>query len=1293
MYHLGREFRAIFISTVEKTEDDGSTSDPTKSICDQYVFNTVITRAQSLVVCVGDPFLLLSIEKSTPGYSISCWREYIKRCLETLSLQLSPHCYEAGESVVQDNIRKLYREIFGDLHMSLDHFSPGSLVSDSILKTYYKEYLKAIQSQKVPTENSDRDNLLQEDEAPDYDAQMEGSLIECTLKCDTYRDCIAVPLNPNEPDITINGINNRRGALEGAQVKVRVYKDSDRCGCVREVVKQGPQRQFVCRVDSRNASLYPIDHKSPKLSNLPGLSQEILQRVCDHETIEERAITVFDSSYFHKDKHNEMLCSPQVKDVIPLHIAKNMLFVMLYLKWTLKYRYPLGVVIAAIPKGLTLYHGERLLLAHHHINTAPVDKIDDNEELTIADPELHYDHAFTIDPSEAKALDDALTLEPVASDDGKCYQLGVHITNVGGAVRKGSEVDHAAQERATAVYGSKLHKTYLPMLPRRVRDALSLSEGKETPVISYTCKVQIVDMDVRIVPETIRIHESCVISRARLTYEEAQHLLNETADALHAEVVYNGGLQRNNTFGLKERLTVLLQISESFFKHRVQSNDMEYTIEDIDELSSPQSHFLVSELMIWANRISAEYTLSRFPELALLRRQKPPNQEELESAFEKCKDIVAYSPVHKTLADSLNITTDPGSVVFTETVWKQLYDAIQTGSLVKAKNLLRTTNYHPQLAVLCKEVNSTKCRAEYVCSSKLQEMERFTLDSDRYLVPLSWDVNGFPLSRNVSKVYGHNDLWCLYTHATSPLRRYIDILVQRLILQSLRTNSNFDYSENNVLQQLSERCDIKVLNGAKFEKEYNSLSIALSLAKCSQFCTVHIINAERSLIFVIQELDYHCLSMDQRKFRLSSITSNAKPQAANIASLQENEEPKGAKEFVWNIKFTSFACNKLIPVKLENVKKLLPKLEAKPDSSSSLIQDAYLTFYLPATLTEQTESASTLDSGKDDHSLGLTPHCYAADFLGNTAVIGEKDWKKVTGFMKLPSPDTANQLKILLGSYQRDNVNVGNDVFPPNASFLMYEAKRSFKLYESFKASFTANYNDSILSPCIQLLEVAPMLNVCVQHSTKPADCFSSPILSHASKVKYNDIHEYIELWESVLLAESAAQSVGEAEIQLIQDVPLKWLGLYPSTSLEDIYYTPYPNDCSTKQEPLLIRTTTGFEERCHDYFELGVGNLVCARYNIPLGGEKEVDGRKVTTVSAVYHLVISHIVEEDPLDKAKPSKGNERSSKYSESVHIRKIYLKFASKNTARVSSFIKPYLEDNTCEIQVIPLDIPYR
>jgi len=228
------------------------------------------------------------------------------------------------------------------------------------------------------------------------------------------------------------------------------------------------------------------------------------------------------------------------------------------------------------------------------------------------------------------------------------------------------------------------------------------------------------------------------------------------------------------------------------------------------------------------------------------------------------------------------------------------------------------------------------------------------------------------------------------------------------------------------------------------------------------------------------------------------------------------------------------------------------------------------------------------------------------------------------------------------------------------------------------------------------------MLNVCVQHSTKPADCFSSPILSHASKEKYNDIHEYIELWESVLLAEAAVQSVAKAEIQLIQNVPLKWPKLQqPGSSLDDVYYSPFKE--GTAKEELADITLTipaKFEERCGEYFDLQVGNLVCARYNIPLVEEKEVNGRKVTTANAVYHFVIHQIEEPDNSrsqtmapPKKRSKKQNAKKSKSGRQESNKVIHLKFASKDTARVSSFMRQYLKDSTCEIQIIPLDLPYR
>ena len=79
----------LFISTSEPiyVGPDGSInpSNTTKSICNPSVFNTVMTRAQSLVVCVGNPFLLLRLEQSMVkkyGDRGRCWSHYLRACLD-----------------------------------------------------------------------------------------------------------------------------------------------------------------------------------------------------------------------------------------------------------------------------------------------------------------------------------------------------------------------------------------------------------------------------------------------------------------------------------------------------------------------------------------------------------------------------------------------------------------------------------------------------------------------------------------------------------------------------------------------------------------------------------------------------------------------------------------------------------------------------------------------------------------------------------------------------------------------------------------------------------------------------------------------------------------------------------------------------------------------------------------------------------------------------------------------------------------------------------------------------------
>lgn len=122
----------------------------------------------------------------------------------------------------------------------------------------------------------------------------------------------------------------------------------------------------------------------------------------------------------------------------------------------------------------------------------------------------------TIDPESAHDFDDALSLRRLPSGH---YELGVHIADVSFYVTPGSALDKEARQRGTSVYTS--HGT-LPMLPERLSsDLCSLREGVDRRTVSVF---------MTITPEG-EIHEarparSVIRSSKRFTYAQVQELID-----------------------------------------------------------------------------------------------------------------------------------------------------------------------------------------------------------------------------------------------------------------------------------------------------------------------------------------------------------------------------------------------------------------------------------------------------------------------------------------------------------------------------------------------------------------------------------------------------------------------------------------------------------------------------------------------------------------------------------------------------------------------------------------------
>ena len=212
--------------------------------------------------------------------------------------------------------------------------------------------------------------------------------------------------------------------------------------------------------------------------------------------------------------------------------------------------------------------------------------------------DLRGQRLITIDGADSKDLDDAVSIEPLANGG---YRLGVHIADVSAYVKEGSELDREAFDRGTSLY---FVDRVLPMLPQKLSNGIcSLHPNVDRLALSV---VMDIDGDGAVLDH--EIFESVIRTVERMTYDSVYMILEEgdaELKARYSHIVGDLELMAELTKKLRRRRLTRGAIDFSFNEALIKLDEDGKPI-DISVQKLTLANRIIEEFMIVCNETVAE---------------------------------------------------------------------------------------------------------------------------------------------------------------------------------------------------------------------------------------------------------------------------------------------------------------------------------------------------------------------------------------------------------------------------------------------------------------------------------------------------------------------------------------------------------------------------------------------------------------------------------------------------------------------------------------------------------------